>query len=121
VTARPDAEARAGRVFEALADPTRRAVLRRVAEDGPRTATELAASLPISRQAVAKHLGVLHEAGLVLPAREGRELRFTARLEPLADTQAWLAATGAAWDRRLARLEALAAAGRPKEGPTGPR
>ena len=105
-------------MFEALADPTRRAVLRRVAEHGPRTATELAVDLPVSRQAVAKHLGVLHEAGLVAPVREGRELRFTARLEPLADTQAWLAATGAAWDRRLARLEALAAVERPREGPT---
>jgi DNA-binding transcriptional ArsR family regulator len=122
VKPRPDPEVRAGLVFEALADPTRRAVLRQVAERGPRTATELAADLPVSRQAVAKHLGVLHEAGLVSSAREGREMRFTARLEPLADTQAWLAATGAAWDRRLARLEALAADDhQPGEGPTARR
>ena len=58
-----DAEARAGAVFEALADPTRRAVLRDVAEQGPRTATELAADLPVTRQAVAKHLAVLRDAG----------------------------------------------------------
>ena len=67
-------------MFEALADPTRRAVLRDVAEQGPRTATELAADLPVSRQAIAKHLAVLREAGLVAPARAGRETRFTATL-----------------------------------------
>ena len=68
VTDAPDAEARAAAVFEALADPTRRAVLRDVAEQGPRTATELAAELPVSRQAVAKHLAVLRSAG---PGRAG--------------------------------------------------
>ena len=77
-----DAEAAPGAVFEALADPTRRAVLRDVAEQGPRTATELAADLPVTRQAVAKHLAVLREAGLVAPARTGRETRFTATLAP---------------------------------------
>ena len=56
MTTAPDAEARAAAVFEALADPTRRAVLRDVAAHGPCTATELAASLPVTRQAVAKHL-----------------------------------------------------------------
>lgn len=102
----PEAERRAGAVFEALADPTRRAVLRDVAERGPLTATELARDLPVTRQAVAKHLAVLGEAGLVAPTRHGRETRFSATLAPLADTSRWLAQTGAAWDRRLDRLAA---------------
>ena len=104
----PDVDARAGAVFEALADPTRRAVLRDVATRGPRTATEVAAGLPVSRQAVAKHLAVLREAGLVAHERAGREARFTATLAPLADAEGWLRSAGAAWDARLRRLEQLA-------------
>jgi len=104
----PDPDARAGAVFEALADPTRRAVLRDVAARGPRTATEVAAELPVSRQAVAKHLAVLREAGLVAHERTGREARFTATLAPLADAEGWLRGAGAAWDARLQRLEQLA-------------
>ena len=69
-------------MFEALADPTRRAVLRDVAERGPVTATELAADLPVTRQAIAKHLAVLREAGLVDPERAGRETRFSATPGP---------------------------------------
>lgn len=111
-----DADARAGAVFEALADATRRAVLRDVVTHGPRTATELAAELPITRQAVAKHLAVLRDAGLVAHERSGREARFAATLGPLADAEAWLQATGAAWDGRLARLERRA-----REGKAPPR
>jgi DNA-binding transcriptional ArsR family regulator len=99
------AEARAGAVFEAMADPTRRAVLRDVAEHGPRTATELAADLPVTRQAVAKHLAVLREAGLVAAERSGRETHFTATLAPLTEAGRWLSRTGDAWDQRLRRLE----------------
>ena len=106
---RPDAEARAGLVFEALADPTRRMLLRGVAERGPVTATELAADLPISRQAVAKQLAVLRLAGLVEPNRYGRETRFSARPEPLTEAGQWLMATGSSWDDRLARLARRAA------------
>lgn len=101
-----DAEARAGAVFEALADPTRRAVLRDVAERGPVTATQLAADLPVSRQAIAKHLAVLREAGLVAPERAGRETRFSATTAPMGEASHWLDATGAAWDDRLQRLSA---------------
>ncbi|HET6969205.1 MAG TPA: helix-turn-helix domain-containing protein, partial [Ornithinibacter sp.] len=75
---------------------------------GPSTATELAAELPVSRQAVAKHLSVLRAAGLVTHERAGREARFTASLAPLGEAEAWLRATGDAWDHRLARLEARA-------------
>jgi DNA-binding transcriptional ArsR family regulator len=100
-----DAERAAGVVFAALADPTRRAVLREVAEQGPVTATELAARVPVTRQAIAKHLGVLAEAGLVTPTRAGRENRFTAAPAPLADAERWLRDAGSAWDDRLARLQ----------------
>lgn len=118
MTTPPDAEARAAAVFEALADPTRRAVLRDVAEQGPCTATELAAALPVSRQAIAKHLAVLRGAGLVTPERTGRQTRFTATLSPLAEAGRWLDRTGRAWEGRLARLEARARdeAGRPRRG-----
>ena len=116
----PDAEARAGAVFEALSDPTRRAVLRDVAERGPVTATELAAQLPVSRQAVAKHLAILREAGLVAPERAGRETRFSAVTAPMADASRWLEATGSAWDHRLERLSArLAARARARDAPSG--
>jgi DNA-binding transcriptional ArsR family regulator len=105
VTPAADREAVAGAVFAALADPTRRAVLREVAERGPVTATELAARVPVTRQAIAKHLGVLTDAGLVTPARAGRENRFTAAAGPLADAERWLREAGTAWDDRFGRLE----------------
>lgn len=116
----PDAEARAGAVFEALADATRRAVLRDVAERGPVTATELAASLPVTRQAVAKHLAVLRDAGLVDQERAGRETRYSATTRPMVDASRWLDATGAAWDDRLGRLAArLEQRARDGEAPSG--
>lgn len=108
MTPGPDADHAAGAVFAALADPTRRAVLRDVAERGPVTATELADRHPVSRQAVAKHLSVLQAAGLVVPERAGRENRFRAAVGPLGTAERWLAEAGAAWDDRLERLQALA-------------
>src|SRR5205814_8220615 len=71
----PPPRPRPGAVFEALADPTRREVVRRLAQGGPATATELAGDLPVTRQAVAKHLATLAEAGLVTSDRQGRETR----------------------------------------------
>jgi DNA-binding transcriptional ArsR family regulator len=94
----------ADRAFTALADPTRRAILQLVVDEGPVTATAVSARLPISRQGVAKHLGVLREAGLVRAERLGRETRFEASLEPLDTVATWLGDVGAAWDRRLDRL-----------------
>jgi DNA-binding transcriptional ArsR family regulator len=117
---RDEREGRAGVVFEALADPTRRAVLRSVAEHGSRTATEVADALPVSRQAVAKHLSVLRDAGLVQGERQGREVRFRASAAPLEDAGRWLLATGAAWDDRLQRLEARARRPRPSSDDGGP-
>jgi DNA-binding transcriptional ArsR family regulator len=91
-------------VFAALADPTRRAILQLVVDEGPVTATGVSERFPISRQGVAKHLGVLRDAGLVRAERRGRETRFEASLAPLDDVSSWVEDVGAAWDRRLARL-----------------
>ena len=93
-----------GLIFDALADATRRDVLRAVAEDGPLTATELASRLPVTRQAVSKHLATLADAGLVTSARDGRDVRFTFDPAPLDDAVAWIAAVGERWDRRLDAL-----------------
>ena len=91
-------------VFAALGDPTRRTVLREVSERGSATATELATPLGISRQAVAKHLGVLADAHLVDGRREGRETRFRPTPAPLGDAISWMTGIGGAWDERLAAL-----------------
>lgn len=99
----PPAELQA--VFAALADPTRRELLVHLATDGSGTTTRLAADLPITRQAVAKHLATLAEAGLVAERRAGKERRYSVALEPLEDAAGWMAAVGARWDRRLAALE----------------
>jgi len=92
-------------VFGALADPTRRSVMRLLSELGPRSATELAEELPITRQAVAKHLASLAEAGLVeVAVVEGREKRFRLTPAPLLDATSWIASLGAEWDERLEAL-----------------
>jgi len=101
---RPDIEAVAEEVFAALADPTRRGILAELAANGPATATDLAGRLPITRQAIAKHLGALERAGLVEPHREGRETRYRLTPEPLDGAIAWMEEVGARWDRSLARL-----------------
>ena len=100
-----------GPVFEALGDPTRREVVRRLAEGGPASATQLAAELPVSRQAVSKHLAALEEAGLVEGERSGRERRFHLTPAPLSEAMAWMADVGAEWDRRLDRLRRRLEAG----------
>ncbi|MGH8928043.1 MAG: ArsR/SmtB family transcription factor [Acidimicrobiia bacterium] len=92
-------------VFAALADPTRRDVLRRIAAD-PATATELARQLPISRQAISKHLNTLDEAGLVERTVSGREVRYSLRTERLTDVVGWVNEVGDAWDQRLSKLKA---------------
>lgn len=93
-------------VFAALSDATRRRLLTRLADVGPASATQLAAELPISRQAVQKHLDALREARLVTSERAGREVRYTVTPEPLADAVGWIADVGAQWDSRLAALQA---------------
>ncbi len=101
--------AEAADVFAALADPTRRGLLEAVAARGDATATQLAAELPISRQAVAKHLAVLQEAGLVASSRAGREQRFVPTPAPLGEAIGWMTTLGGRWDARLAALAEVAA------------
>ena len=99
------ADAAAGAVFVALADPTRRHLIAVLGAGGAATATGLASELPISRQAVAKHLATLGRAGLVSQSRRGRESLFELDPRPLADAAAWLTTVGAEWDTRLADLQ----------------
>jgi DNA-binding transcriptional ArsR family regulator len=91
-------------VFHALADPTRRELLGRLAAQSSATATELAHELPVTRQAIVKHLQSLGSAGLVTPTREGREVRYALTPDPLDDAVDWMVGVGAEWDERLARL-----------------
>ena len=100
----------ASRVFAALADPTRRRVLGLLGTGGERTATDLAYRLPISRQAIVKHLAVLDEAGLVAGRRVGREVRYAVRPEALVATARWMAALANDWDRRLGAIKRIAEA-----------
>ena len=96
---------RAGAVFGALADPTRRALLSAIADQPAATATQLASELPISRQAVLKHLTALADAGLLDRQRSGREVRYRVTPEPLSDAVSWIADVGGQWDERLATLK----------------
>ena len=91
-------------VFAALGDSGRRALVESVAERGSATATELAAELPVSRQAVAKQLATLADAGLLEATRSGRETRYAVTPGPLEDAVAWMVEVGARWDARLAAL-----------------
>lgn len=97
-------------VLVALADPTRRALLDLLAEHGEATATTIAHRLPVSRQAVVKHLAVLDSAGLVLGHRVGREVRYAVQSAALSATARWMDVLAAGWDRRLATIKALAEA-----------
>ena len=100
----PFAEDPAGAVFSALSDPRRRALLAAIAQQPQSTATELAAELPISRQAVLKHLSALAGAGLLDRERDGREVRYRLTPEPLSEAVSWMAEVGGQWDERLATL-----------------
>ena len=106
-------------VFAALSDPTRREVMRSLADQPGLTASSLAGDLPMSRQAVSKHLSALSGAGLVQARREGRETRYTLTPAPLADAMRWMVDVGAEWDERLERLRRSALSGRAR-GPRRP-
>lgn len=93
-----------GPVFDALGDANRRELLQEISERGSATATELAAGRGVTRQAVAKQLAALADAGLVEARRQGRETRYVPTPEPLSAAMAWLVEVGRAWDERLAAL-----------------
>jgi DNA-binding transcriptional ArsR family regulator len=94
-------------VFSALGDETRWSVLTALGE-GDASASALATRLPVSRQAIAKHLAVLQEVGLVEPVRVGREVQFRVIGSQLRATATRLDAIGAEWDRRLAAIRDIA-------------
>jgi DNA-binding transcriptional ArsR family regulator len=94
-------------VFAALGDETRWSILQALGE-GEASASSLAAHLPVTRQAIARHLAVLHEVGLVEPVRAGREVRYRVLGSQLSATARRLDALGAEWDRRLAAIKDIA-------------
>ncbi len=91
-------------LFAALSDPTRLDIFEHLAASGPATATELAKTVPVSRQAVAKHLSVLDEVGLVERSQSGREVRYSAQPATLGSVVSWVGQVGNEWDQRLDRL-----------------
>jgi DNA-binding transcriptional ArsR family regulator len=101
-----DSEAIAEQVFVALADPTRRAILAALSSSGPATATDLAGRLPITRQAIAKHLALLTQAGLVtVEPGERRRVRHRLCSAPMQVAQQFLAALARDWDGPLEALK----------------
>jgi DNA-binding transcriptional ArsR family regulator len=128
-----DSEAVAEQVFAALGDPTRRAILAALASGRPATATDLADHLPITRQAIAKHLALLAAAGLVTAEPgERRRVRYRVRSAPMQVAQQFLVALARDWDGALGALTdhldrgAQGPPGRPARGaatthPTNPR
>jgi DNA-binding transcriptional ArsR family regulator len=95
-------------LWAAIADPTRRQLLDVLLARGEATATTLAVELPVTRQAVAKHLAVLDRAGLVEGRRHGREVRYAVRPERLDAATRRLAQVAGEWDQRLAAIKRLA-------------
>ena len=97
-------------LWSAVGDPTRRRMLDLLLADGGGTATTLSEQLPVTRQAVAKHLGVLDRVGLVHVTPAGRERRYEVDEAQLARAVAQLSSVGAAWDARLQRIKRIAEA-----------
>jgi DNA-binding transcriptional ArsR family regulator len=91
------------KIFDALADPTRRRIVEGLGR-APATAGELAARMPVTRQAVVKHLAVLEDAGLAIGERDGRRVVYRLTPGPFAEAARWMHDVGHAWDRRLDRL-----------------
>ena len=100
-------------VFAALADPTRRQLLEALGRRPPCSATTLAELVPVSRQAVAKHLTVLRDSRLVTSHRAGKEVLFTVCPEELAAAGSWMTRLAATWEERLDLLKRLAEQDRP--------
>jgi ArsR family transcriptional regulator, cadmium/lead-responsive transcriptional repressor len=103
-------------LWAAVADPTRRRVLDVVLERGEATATVVAGELPVTRQAVTKHLSVLHRVGLVEGRKRGREVRYAVRPQKVDAASRLLAQVAAEWDARLSSIKRIAeAAARERE------
>lgn len=94
-------------VFDAIADPTRRRLIRLLAESEELPLHELTAQFPMGRTAVSKHLAILKEAGLVLDRKVGRETRFRLNAAPLKEIQDWVTFYSKFWGTNLFRLNQL--------------
>ncbi|RZS68364.1 ArsR family transcriptional regulator [Agromyces ramosus] len=92
------------RTFQALADPTRRSILARLAEVGEASVAELAAPFDLTQRAISKHVGVLEEAGLVARSRDAQRRPSRLRVEPLTEVDRWLDGYRGIWDERFAAL-----------------
>lgn len=97
-------------LWSAIGDPTRRRILDLLLAEGHGTATQLSRQLPVTRQAVAKHLGVLDRVGLVEATPAGRETQYRVDDAQLARAASLLASVGSAWDARLQRIKKIAEA-----------
>lgn len=95
-------------LWSAIGDPTRRRMLDLLLDDGSGTATSLSEHLPVTRQAVAKHLAVLDRVGLVHATAAGREKQYRVDEAQLARAVAQLTTVGTAWDARLGRIKRIA-------------
>ena len=95
-------------LWAAVADPTRRKLLDLLVAHGHATATTLTLEMPVSRQAISKHLMLLQRVGLVDSRRQGREVRYEVREDRLAQATGALSEVAARWDRRLRRIKQLA-------------
>ena len=102
-------------VFSALSDPTRRTVMRAISDREEASATELASLIPVSRQAIIKHLTALSEAGLVTSERHGKQRRYRLTPRPLGEAMSWMAEVGAQWDERLESLRSHLNSRRPPD------
>ena len=91
-------------VFVAVADPTRRLILERLRASGPLSISALGDGLPMTRQAVTKHLAILRDSGLIRVRRSGRERLHELDAEPLREVDDWLRPYAEAWDRRIEAL-----------------
>ena len=97
-------------LWDAIGDPTRVRVLNLLLMAGPGTASSLSRELPVTRQAVAKHLAILERSGLVHPEPVGREVRYVVDTDQFARACAQISRVSRAWDGRLRHIKAIAEA-----------
>lgn len=95
------------KVFNALADTTRRTIIDRLTTQGAHTATQLSKDMKITRQGVTKHINILIDAGLIATNKQGREVYYDVTPKPLARATQWITNIEAEWDKRLAALQNL--------------
>jgi ArsR family transcriptional regulator, cadmium/lead-responsive transcriptional repressor len=107
-------------LWEAMADPTRRKLLDLLVARGAATATTLTADMPVSRQAVSKHLAVLERVGLIDSHRQGREVRYVVRQQRLAEASGALSEVANRWEQRLRAIKQLAEQMHAAEQPADP-